>query len=206
MGSASQWDRNSNLKKGSQEEPHWEVDIWIKFKGSIGVCHAANWRNSILRYREGSVQWPQKRNRFLKCLTDFRNNNVSENKVSSWLVKAITQPDHRKPCSHCKDFGFSEWDEGILEGFNGEMLSSVQSLCHVQLFLTPWTASHQVSLFITNSRSLLKLMSIELAIQPSHPLSFPSPPGLNLSQHQGLFQWVSSSCQVAKVLELQLQH
>ena len=44
------------------------------------------------------------------------------------------------------------------------------------------------------------------AIQPSHPLSLTSPPALNLSQHQGLFQWVGSSHQVAKVLELQLQH
>jgi len=43
------------------------------------------------------------------------------------------------------------------------------------------------------------------AIQPSHLLSAPSPPAFNLSQHQGLFQWVSSSHQVAKVLELQLQ-
>ena len=42
------------------------------------------------------------------------------------------------------------------------------------------------------------------AIQPSHPLSSPSPPALNLSQHQGLFQWVGSSHQVAKVSELQL--
>ena len=40
------------------------------------------------------------------------------------------------------------------------------------------------------------------AIQPSHPLSLPSPLALNLSQHQGLFQWVGSSHQVAKVLEL----
>ena len=44
------------------------------------------------------------------------------------------------------------------------------------------------------------------AIQPSHPPSSPSPPAFNLSQHQGLFQWVSSSHQVAKVLEFQLQH
>ena len=44
------------------------------------------------------------------------------------------------------------------------------------------------------------------AIQPSHPPSSPSPPALNLSQHQGLFKWVSSSHQVAKVLEFQLQH
>ena len=44
------------------------------------------------------------------------------------------------------------------------------------------------------------------AIQPSHPLSNPCPPTFSLSQHQGLFQWVSSSHQVARVLVFQLQH
>ena len=44
------------------------------------------------------------------------------------------------------------------------------------------------------------------AIHPSHPLSSPSPPALNLSQHQGLFKWVNTSHQVAKVLEFQHQH
>ena len=44
------------------------------------------------------------------------------------------------------------------------------------------------------------------AIQPSYPLSSLSPPALNLSQHQDLFKWISSSHQVAKVLEFQLQH
>ena len=44
------------------------------------------------------------------------------------------------------------------------------------------------------------------AIQPSYPMLSPPPPALNLSQHQGLFQWVSSLHQVAKVLEFQLQH
>ena len=44
------------------------------------------------------------------------------------------------------------------------------------------------------------------AIQPSHPLSSPSPPAFNLSWHHGLFQWVSSSHKVAKVLEFLLQH
>ena len=48
--------------------------------------------------------------------------------------------------------------------------------------------------------------SVGDAIQSSHPLSSPSPPALNLSQHQGLFQWLSSSHQVAKALEFQLQH
>ena len=56
--------------------------------------------------------------------------------------------------------------------------SSVQSLSHVQFFVTPWTAACQASLSITNSQSLLKLMSIEL-VMPSnhlilcHPLLFP---------------------------------
>ena len=44
------------------------------------------------------------------------------------------------------------------------------------------------------------------AIQPSHPLLPPTPPALNLSQHQGLFQWIGSLHHVAKVLKLQLQH
>ena len=51
-----------------------------------------------------------------------------------------------------------------------------------------------------------QLHRVSDAIQPSHPLLFPSSPAFNLSQHQGLFKWVSSSHQVAKVLEFQLQH
>ena len=49
-----------------------------------------------------------------------------------------------------------------------EQLSSVQSLSCVQLFVTPWTAAHQASLSITNSRSLLKCMSIELVMPSNH--------------------------------------
>ena len=57
-------------------------------------------------------------------------------------------------------------------------ISSVQSLSHVQLFVTPWTAARQASLSITNSRSLLKLMSLELVMPCNHlilcrPLLFP---------------------------------
>ena len=45
-----------------------------------------------------------------------------------------------------------------------------------------------------------------MPFQPSHPLSSPSPSAFNLSQHQGLFKWVSSLHQVAKILEFELQH
>ena len=58
----------------------------------------------------------------------------------------------------------------------------VQLLSCVCLFVTPWTAARQASLSFTISQSLLKLMSIDDAIQPSHP------PAFNLSQHQALFQ------------------
>ena len=85
---------------------------------------------------------------------------------------------------------------------------TVQSLSRVWLFATPWTAAHQAFLSITNCQSLLKLMSIKSvdATQLSHSVSSPSLPVFNLSQHQGVFQRVSSSHQVAKVLEFQLQH
>ena len=71
--------------------------------------------------------------------------------------------------------------------------SSVQSLSRVWLFATPWIAARQVSPSITNSRSLLKPMSIE-SVMPSNHLILCRPLLLrpfNLSQHQGLFQRVS---------------
>ena len=83
--------------------------------------------------------------------------------------------------------------------------SSVTQLCPT--FATPWTTALQAFLSITNSQNLPKLMSIDLVMLSNHLiLSSPSPPALNLSQHQGLFKWVSSSHQVTKVLEFQLQH
>ena len=91
--------------------------------------------------------------------------------------------------------------------FASVQFSSVQLLSHVQLFATPWIAVHQASLSITSSQSTQTHVHwVSDAIQPSHPLSSPSPPAFSLSQHQGLFQWVSSSHQVAKVLEFHLQH
>ena len=83
--------------------------------------------------------------------------------------------------------------------------SSVQPLSRVWLFSTPWIAGfpvhHQLPEFTQTH-----VHWVSDAIQPSHPLSSPSPPAPNPSQHQGLFQWVSSLNQVAKVLEFQLQH
>ena len=86
--------------------------------------------------------------------------------------------------------------------------SSVQSLSRVRLFATPWIAAHQASLSITNFLEFTQthVHQVRDAIQPFHLLSSPSPPAPNPSQHQSLSQWVNSSHELAKELELQLQH
>ena len=81
--------------------------------------------------------------------------------------------------------------------------SSVQSLSHVWFFATPWTAAHLASLSWGCSNSCPLSRLCHPAISSS---VIPSPLAFNLSQHQGLFKWVTSSHQVAKVLKCQLQH
>ena len=82
-----------------------------------------------------------------------------------------------------------------------------ESFSSVQLFATLWIPAHRASLASTIPLSLLKLMSSESVMPSNHLILLsPSPLALNLSQHHNLFQWVSSSHQVAKVLELQLQN
>ena len=77
----------------------------------------------------------------------------------------------------------------------------------VRLFATLWNAAHEPSMSSTVSQEFAQTHVdwVSDAIQPSRSLSSP-PRALNLSQRQGLFQWVSSPHQVTKVLELQLQH
>ena len=79
---------------------------------------------------------------------------------------------------------------------------SCPTLCNPMDYSTPGLPVHHQLPELTQTH----VHWVGDANQPSHPLSSPSPPALNLSQHQGLFKWVSSSHQVAKVLEFQLQH
>ena len=75
------------------------------------------------------------------------------------------------------------------QAYSWSQFSSVQSLSSVIFSVTPWNAAYQASLSITNSQSLLKLMSIESLMPSNHPILLsPSPPAFNLFQHQGLFQ------------------
>ena len=114
---------------------------------------------------------------------------------------------------HRGGVGGLSWAPGY--GSERSQIVAVQSLSRVPLFATPWTAAssphvqghvgfpvhHQLP-----EPTQTHVYQVSDAIQPSHPLSSPSPPASILSRHQGLFQWVGSSHQVAKVLELQLQY
>ena len=79
---------------------------------------------------------------------------------------------------------------------------SCLTLCHPMDCSTPGLPVHHHLLELTQTH----VFWVSDATQPSHALSSPLPPAFNLPHNQGLFQWVSSSHQVAKVLEFELQH
>ena len=113
-------------------------------------------------------------------------------------VKIFTKPYDKQTCCH-PDFAVL-----FIEHRQGQSVSlvaqSCPTLCDPMNLSTPGLPDHHQLLEFTQTH-----VWVSDAIQPSHPLSSPSPPALNLSQHQGLFQWISSSHQVAKVLEFQHQ-
>ena len=92
---------------------------------------------------------------------------------------------------------------------NWKLYWTVQFSSVAQLYLTPRNPVNRSTPRLPVHHQLPKFIQTHVhrvgdAIQPSHPLSSPSPPAPNPSQHQGLFQWVNSLHQVAKVLEFQL--
>ena len=98
------------------------------------------------------------------------------------------------------------WDRWLQQSDFSQSVSSVAqscpTLCDPMNHSRPGLPGHHQLPEFTQTH----VHQVGDAIQPSHPLSSPSPPAFNLSQHQGLFWRVSSSHQVAKILEFQLQH
>ena len=86
-------------------------------------------------------------------------------------------------------------------GLFSSVAQSCPTLCDPMNHSTPGLPVHQLP-----ESTQTHVRQVGDAIQPSHPLSSPSPPAPNPSQDQDLFQWVNSSYEVAKVLEFQLQH
>ena len=123
----------------------------------------------------------------------LKNRRVS---LQSWNSQSFLQKDTKSlivkvEVDKCTDLKFN----------------SVQSLSRVWLLATPWTAARQASLSITNSQNLLKLMSIEL-VMPSNCLILCHPLLLlpSIFPSMRVFSNESTPHEVAKVLELQLQH
>ena len=107
--------------------------------------------------------------------------------ASSWTSQAWNPSPYLSGSAHSVPFDLQ--------------FSSVAQSC-----LTPCDPTDPSTLGLPVPYQLPVLAQTHIHCQPSHPLLSPSPPAFNLSQHQGLFQWVSSSHQVAKILEFQLQH
>ena len=136
------------------------------------------------------------------------------------ILEWVTMPFSRAPsrprgwaCVSCTAGGFftteppGKLETAIWPSNSTPRFSLAQLLSHVRLWdsmdcsMTGFPVHHHLLEFAQTH-----VHQVGDAIQPSHPLSSPSLPALNLSQHQGLFQWVSSSHHMAKVLEFQLQH
>ena len=133
----------------------------------------------------------------LPCPSSIPGVYINSCPLSRWYYSAISLSD--------AFFSFCTQSFSASETFNESSIciSSVQSLGHVPMDCsTPgFTVHHQLP-----ELSQTHVHQVSDAFQPPHPLLSTSPPAFNLSQHQGVLQWVHSSHQVAQVLKLQPQH
>ena len=122
------------------------------------------------------------------CISLFFFWNLHLLHLLNWSMDSLPLSDQEK--SPCLSSQFSSVTQSCL------------TLCDPMNRSTPGLRVHHQLPELTQTHA----QWVGDAIQPSHPLSSPSPPAPSPSQHQGLFQWVNSSHEVAKVLEFQLQH
>ena len=108
--------------------------------------------------------------------------------------------------SNLKYFQLFIWQSTVMNGFVCFCCSSFAQLCLTLCDPTDYSTPGFPVLHYLPELAQTHVCWVSDVIQPSHPLSSPSPPAFDLSQHQGLFKQVSSSHQVSRVLELQLQH
>ena len=128
---------------------------------------------------------------------------------SIWLKVKLTSLQHTKLHYHWYWYRHSFFNKSKCSWYSDHWISSQSvssvtqsclTLCDPMNCSTPGLPVHHQLPEFTQTHA----HRVGDAIQPSHPLSSPSPPAPNPSQHQSLFQWVNSSHQVAKVLEFQL--
>ena len=138
-------------------------------------------------------------NQFLKISSYVKTCSASFPGAESASLSTLNSPQGVSKISSCNSPG--RWQMPFLLLFSS-IAQSCPTLCDPINRSTPGFPVHHQLPELTQTH----VHQVGDAIQLSHPLSSPSPPALNLAQRQGLFQWVNSSHEVAKVLEFQLQH
>ena len=174
-------------------------------KQSLVIC--MHWKSWLKYKTEGLTIWPVLRatthqnNQHLppQCFEAFTSNTVKKSQCGEFP----TGPVVRTLLFHCQGGRFNTW----LLKVNWlacccSVAQSCQTLCDPTDYRMPGSpVCHPLP-----ELAQTHVHRVGDAIQPSHPLSSPTSPAFNLFQHQGLFQWDGSLHQVAKVLELSLQH
>ena len=142
-----------------------------------GKLHWSRWWTGPLFSMDTWFKYMPQQNYKFQCFTKFKIGHISK-----WVLKSMNYTG------------------------NSVQFSSVAhlclTLCNPMNWSTPCLPVHHQLLEPTKTH----VHQVTDAIQLSHPLSSPSPPAFTLSQHQGLFQWISYSRHVAKILEFQYQH
>ena len=159
-------------------------------------------RNSILDEAQARVRIAGRNINNLRYADDTTLMGENKEKLKSLLIKVKEEGEWQNwlktQHSKNKDHGIQSYQFSSVQ-FSRSVMST---LCDPMNRSTPGLPVHHQLLEFTQTH----VHRVSDAIQPSHPLASPSPPAPNPSQHQGLFQRVNSSHEVAKVLEFQLQH
>ena len=132
----------------------------------------------------------------------FFVHRVLQTRILDWLAIPFSGdlPRNQTQVSHIVSRFFTIWATSSVQFSSATQ--SCPTLCSPINHSTPGLPVHHQLREFTQTH----VHRVGDVIQPSHPLLSPSPPAPNPSQHQGLFQWVNSLREVAKVLEFQLQH
>ena len=202
------------VKVESEGESHWIVSDSLRPNGLYSSWNSPGQNNGVdnLSFIQGIIPTQGLNPGLPQCRWFlYQLSHLGTPRILEWVVcpfsSGSSQPRNQTGVSCTAGGFFTNW--AIREALVNVQFSSVRFSSVVFDSLRPHKPQHcRPPLSITNSWSLPKLPVhwVSIAIQPSHPLLSPSPPDPNPSQHQNLFQWVSSSHQVAKVLEFQLQH
>ena len=191
-------DRKRNMVwtyfEGKARKIWWKFGygVWIKEKSpkwpsDLGL---SNWKH------RGAILWDEDYSRRrlggkLRCLVlDIKfemPKRIQVDESNSWINESGVQGRESR-------LKISIWELSVIQFSSVQLLSCVQTLCDpMDCSMSGLPVHHQLPEFTQTH-----VHRVSDAIQPSHPLFSPSPPTFNLSQHQGLFKWVSSSHQVPK--------